>query len=453
MASQLTPTAREPTRMRWLCIAFVMLAAVAFVGRGPVRGWSGGGDLTMIHSAAKVWLEGGNPYRFEDIVGAFRADGGDPERTRTPRNFIALYPPSTLVAAAPFGAMPWPAAQKAWVVFNVLLMIPLIWAAWRVAGVRGWGEPTWWIIGICLLLSPIHSAFKTGQITILTGAAALAGIALLPRRAVIAGVLIGFSAAVKPQMTGILVVLLAVTGQWRALVAACLTGLGMLAIAIGRLEMVDAEWLALLRANLYEFTHGGNGDPTIANENWHLRMDLVTALHAFTDRRALVQAMAWTVFVILCGTAVMLDRARRAGRAAIREHPPASAGEPLLLPSILAVVTLLPAYHRFYDAILLVLPWLWVVQRARCGRLDRLTVFAAAMLTVFFVPHVTAAMVILVNPHLPEALTDSRLWLGTVMSVQVWALLGLSLALLLALRRAASSAPSAPAPPDTANAA
>lgn len=438
------PTQRVLPRLRWLCVALVAIGASVFIARGVMRGLSGG-DFKMIHSAAVVWNEGGNPYRFDEIIAAFRAGGGDPDRTRTPENFIALYPPSTLLAAAPFGALPWPVAQKAWVVFNVLLMIPLVWMALRIAGVRGWGEPTWWIIGICLLLSPIHSSLKTGQTTILAGATALAGLRLLHGRAVLAGVLLGFSAAVKPQMTAILVVLLAATGHWRACWSACLTGLAMLSISIGRMEIVDAAWLSQLRENLHLFTHGGHGDPTIANENWHLRMDLVMALHAFTDRRVLVQAIAWTVFFSLCGGAILLDRARRAGIRATAGPANEHTADSLLLPSILVVATLLPAYHRFYDAILLVLPWLWIVQRARSGRLDRLTLFVAAMLCLFFLPHLTVAVEMIVNPLLPESLVESRLWLGTVMSVQVWALLAAAVAMLLALRRAVS--PEATTPP------
>lgn len=433
--------------LRWLCIALVAVGAAVFVVRGVVRGLSGGGDFKMIHSAAVVWIEGGNPYRFEDTIAAFRAGGGDPDRTRTPENFSALYPPSTHLAVAPFGFLPWPVAQKAWFFFNLLLMIPLVWAALRLAGVRGWGEPTWWIIGICLLLAPIHTSFKTGQITILAGAAALGGLGLLNGRAILAGVLLGFSAAVKPQMTLILVVMLAATGHWRACIAACITGLAMLSISIGRMEIVDAAWLSQLRDNLYVFTHGGHGDPTLANENWHLRMDLVMALHAFTDRRTLVQVIAWIVFISLCGGAILLDRARRAGIRATTGQATEPAADSLLLPSILVVATLLPGYHRFYDAILLVLPWLWIVHRVRSGRFDRLTLFVAAMLCMFFLPHLTVAIELIVNPLLPESITGSRLWLGTVMSAQVWVLLGAAAALLLALRRAMS--PEAPAPPGT----
>jgi len=103
-----------------------------------------------------------------------------------------------------------------------------------------------------------------------------------------------------------------------------------------------------------------------------------------------------------------------------------------LLPlSAIAVLSLLPVYHRLYDASLLILPLSWSLT-ALAGPLRRLAKATLVLVMVFLVPGGSAL------EQLQYAGRFAALrhwwWYAIVMPHQVWALFLLGLVLLLAMR-------------------
>lgn len=441
---------RNSGKGTWLLLVVLLVAGSALIGgRGVKRALDGSGDLRMVYAAGAVWLDGGNPYAFDEVIGVFRSDGGDPDHELTAQDFVTLYPPSTLPVFAPLGMLDFEKAKLALVVFNLFGLVALIVLSARLCGV-GDDKRAWlWITALAMLFTPISSTMAMGQITIPIVALSMLGL-LWHRegRAVLAGIALGIATAIKPQLVGLLVLWLAWRGHWRSFVFACVTGFAMIGVAVLRMELAGADWWPVLIENLQAFKDGGNGDPRQSNPvGWWKLMNLPVLLHVFTESRGVVAIVNWSVFALLMLGAVVLGRQYRGAR----EQPSESASSPsdfLLVPSLLVIACLLPVYHRQYDAVTLLVPLCWLVMRYRERRIDGPCMLVAAALLAFYVPNVAVLIKLLVNPRLPSAVAESVWWRGSAMNLLVWSMLAMAMGLLWEMARGRRRCP-AQAPPDT----
>lgn len=252
-----------------------------------------------------------------------------------------------------------------------------------------------------------------------------------------AGLLLGLGLALKPQIAGVIWLLLAWRGRWRcaltgAMVAACLGAIGT-----AWLWFNDVAWLAALRANLADNAVGGSGDPTAANP---LRFQLINLHHLLAvligDDRAAIDwgvRIAAAMFVLPA-----LALARRRGDRDARDGD-------LLLLGVLGAVSLLAVYHRPYDAVLLLPAAAWSVREGwlacRCAR-GRLALLSLPALAVFLLPGAALPHRLAESGLVPAAIARTWFWQAVVMPHQVWALLLLALLWLAALVFQSSSAAS-----------
>lgn len=129
-----------------------------------------------------------------------------------------IYPPSALLVMAPLGALPYWPAYALWATGTAGVFL---WATLRA-------RLPWWTLAVPAVALVIYC----GQITLLIGGLVLAGLAMR-RRALLAGVLFGVAAALKPQMLIFAPLALLAEGQWKTLASAGLTGLLLAAASVG----------------------------------------------------------------------------------------------------------------------------------------------------------------------------------------------------------------------------
>ena len=187
-----------------------------------------GADFRVFWTAARV------PARDVYNVDALTAVQNLPVDEAKPRPFIS--PPSLIPALAPFGALEfWPAFA---------LWTSLAIAAQFLAARRILDPPAL----LLLALAPAtHFTLGPGQVTLFVGAAVLAAMAVLPRRPVMAGVLLAAAALIKPQAVMLVPVALAAAGNWRALASSAITGAaaGLACLAIQGPQLWR-DWLSAL---------------------------------------------------------------------------------------------------------------------------------------------------------------------------------------------------------------
>lgn len=150
-----------------------------------------------------------------------------------------VYPPTTLLALLPLSVLPFWAAYGVWMGAGMAAV---------VASLRGrWTTERSLVMAGVLLSPPSMLVLATGQITFYVAALSLIALRMLEGRPWLAGVLLGFAGALKPQALVLIPMAFIFSGAWRPLLAAGLTALA--AIAVSALVLgphLWIEWFAAL---------------------------------------------------------------------------------------------------------------------------------------------------------------------------------------------------------------
>jgi len=129
------------------------------------------------------------------------------------------YPPSVMLLAAPFGKLSYLTALAIWTGLGLALFI-------RVA----WREVKDWRVLLPVMISPAAlMCLISGQSAFVTGAVLISVFALLDRRPLVAGFLIGLL-TIKPQLGLLFPFFLIASARWKVFVAAAMTTFAIVAI-------------------------------------------------------------------------------------------------------------------------------------------------------------------------------------------------------------------------------
>lgn len=259
-----------------ICIAFIDVAGVIY----PKLGKPFANDFTVYWTAARA--PSNIVYDVDWITRAQKWIA----KSDWPRPFIN--PPSFLLWIAPFGLLPhWPALLL-WIFLSIAAFLA---AASRIAPAKA--------IMLALATPAAIIAVIGGQSVILAGAALIGGISLLKARPVMAGILLGLAATIKPQAVLLVPLGLLASRDYRALSCALAAGLGIGLVSIlvhGHRIWID--WLHALPGFLRLITDAGyieNGISlrTLAHD---LALSPASALGVHLAGGALGAAAVWRLF-------------------------------------------------------------------------------------------------------------------------------------------------------------
>lgn len=221
-----TPSQQRPWTLAW---TFVLLLAgllflqdalsTAFTPWPSIRGaaiW--GRDFANVWTSGRLALEGRLDLLYDlKAYGAYQ----DVLFNGALRAHNYSYPPPTLLYTWAFGLLPYPVALLSW----LLLTGGAFYAAARPY-LRDSGLPAW----LALIAPATLLNVWAGHYGLLIGALWLGAFHLLPRRPVLAGVLIGLM-LVKPHLAILAPLILARRGEWRAFAAAGATVAALVAVS------------------------------------------------------------------------------------------------------------------------------------------------------------------------------------------------------------------------------
>ena len=302
------------------------------------------------------------------------------ERTQTSAGFDGWYafvnPPPFLFLAAPFAALPYPAAWIAWVV--------LTYAAWAWVSVRA--LPRLW--PLVLVFPGALIAAGHAQNGFVTGALLVGGVALLDRRPLVAGALLG-ALIVKPHLALLVPFWLAAGGRWRAFAAAAASSAGLLLLS----------WLAFGTNTMIGYVNSWQASAAImraADADFLLRMATPYAqVRLFAGETA---ALVVSGVIALAMLALVVLSGRRFGGDAM-------AGGAFML----AATALASPYLFNYDLPFLVLPILWLVRE---GLRDGFRQWEKLLLVaLWFAPYATRAAALPLGLNLMPLASALLVWL------------------------------------------
>jgi hypothetical protein len=347
-----------------LVILGCLLMAVAVLGailtRSILASQPLGADFMPMWAAARIGIRNpGSLYDFEAITQAQHAILPTLGKIRP-----WAYPPSALLLLTAFGLLPFALANVVWTLTGAGLN------AW--AGLRFLTSQR--VVGLLLVfaLPPSVLVLLTGQSTFLIAGLAGLAVTVLPTRPILAGVLLGLGAAIKPSALVLIPVALVACGAYRSLAGAIVAGL-LTALASSAL-FGWARWIEWLEA-LPRFQRLVQDDPSLLRG-------------AITPTALAVNAGVSGPLLLLCSGLFALGGAVIAWRGFSRR---ADADPARRLSALLGGGMLATPYAMHYDAALLALPAAMLVLRPHPRLTWLVAVLAYMLLAWAVVPYLGAA--------------------------------------------------------------
>ncbi len=311
------------------------LASLALLANSYLKAMTPtGSDFLAFWGAGHVTVAG-DPAAAYDLAVQEQVQTGPATGIGASGFFAFVNPPPFLFVTAPFGALPFPLAWIAWVVLG--------YAAWAWAAIRAF--PKLW--PIVLVFPGTLVAAGHAQTGLITGALLVGAVALVDRRPVLSGVLIG-ALIIKPHLALLLPFWLAAGGRWRTFIAA----------GASAALLLVASWAVFGTGTMLAYTTSWQASAQImaaGDDAFHLRMATIygqlrlvmPATPALAINTVVAVGMVWLV----------LRSWRVFGNDGMATGALAQAATALASP-----------YLFNYDLPFLILPLLWLVQQGlACG--------------------------------------------------------------------------------------
>lgn len=409
--------------LKVLALSGLLLAIAYFTWRGVWRGVVDSGDLAVGYSAGRAWILGHDPYDVVVLANDLtQAGGADVARSGLLERLQNVYFPATLPAFAPLAVAPWPAAKLLFLALNVGGALFIALGLGRLLGWRPSQPRSLVLTAFLLALAPVHTTIASGQTAIVATAALVAAV-LLSRAGhrIWSGLLYGLATVLKVQIGLPFLAFLFWRRQWAAGMAATLVVGGSSLLAVLRMDAAGVPWTSSWLANLATLSGlGGINDPSPLNPERFSLINLQLLLFNFVPLGDWVNLLTFGLVAAAALTLIWL----------IRGHD----RQDLLALSVVAVLALLVAYHRYYDAVLLALPIAWAFS-ALDGPRRRQGVAVLVLSADFILPFQTALHEMQQSQLLPAWLTDGPIWETVLITQHVWALILMTLVLLFAAAR------------------
>jgi hypothetical protein len=371
---------------RWMASRrAVFIAALAvFCLRGPFRAITDCSDFATVYSASRCWLAHTNPYLQSEVFSQYYWAHGDRIHAPNAQTSASVYAPSIFPLTSITAPLNWTGAKWLWVT--------ILCAAFAASLIR-FSRPeiipdrkaAFVLVILFLIFSPVHTGITKGQPSVICIALIVCALCQgrSSREDVFAGLLLGVSCCIKPNIALPYLVFCGWRRQWLTIavsvaVAAVITSVGLAVLAPYSPDWLSS-WLNELKSSSVA---GGSMDPTIASPMSHLLINFQTITGFFSVDQALCNAIT---YLLLGGLAAYVLAVTRA------------TVDPWLALALLSILVLLSSYHRYYDLQLLMLCApaglrLWQEMRRKTPRL--LAAVAVSAAALWFPIHAIAVKVV-----------------------------------------------------------
>ncbi|HEY1253309.1 MAG TPA: glycosyltransferase 87 family protein [Terracidiphilus sp.] len=312
-------------------------------------------DFKAVYYGAKCVFLHTDPYKESGFLGVYLADGGTlPAAPDKAQIFLHAVPvctnlPTSLLIAASFTILPCWLAQLLWLALTGGMFLL---AASLISSLTEGYSCRVTLVLLCIVLANSEILFSGGNLAGIAISLCLVAVwCFLKERFIPAGIFcLAVSLALKPHDAGLVWLYFFLAGglhRRRALQTLAVTATLALAAFLW-VQPIAPDWMQELSANLMATSAHGEinapGPSSISFRNANMLIDLQNVLSVFRDDPRFYNPASW----LICGV-LLLVWAIRTLRT--RFTLP---GALLALASV-AALSMLPVYHRQYDAKLLLL--------------------------------------------------------------------------------------------------
>lgn len=311
-------------------------------------------DFRIVHSSARCLLQHCDPYNQAELIRIYQSNGGEVPTDGAGLAILRfetlyIYLPTVFVVTIPFAIFPFGIAQALWVTLIALSYILASVAAWDLSV-----EYAPLLSGtlLCFFLANSGSLISSGNPAgIAVSLCAIGAWCFLRERFVTIGILcFAASLAVKPHDSGLIwLYFLIAGGIYRKRALQVFATLATLTIPAALwLTYISPNWIKELHANVVTLSErGGVSDPGpafVLGRGTFMLTDLQAVFSFLWDNPNFYNYASYLVcFLLLVIWAIATLRSPTAKRSS------------LLALAVVAALSMLPVYHRQYDAKLLLL--------------------------------------------------------------------------------------------------
>jgi hypothetical protein len=365
-----------------------------------------------------------NPYSADTFIAlSLRLTGKAPDGksiwARSP------YPLNSLVILSPISILPWRIVGAAWTVVCCGSLLAFLWALSSFAGLTPRSRVVF--AALTLALAPLHTGIAVGNLSV--PAIACIGIAIWAastRRMPLPGPCSRAQPASSLNWEGVSFLYYLLRQRWRIVFWGAGVSAAILLIGIWRLELSGVRWFG-------DFLHNARGfavdcSTCTFTDRDPIRFTLINlqvVFYSFVKSSAFANGAALSLSVILLGIWFWLSFNSSLAQSSLAQPE-------VLVLSSLAVLSLLPGYHRNYDATLLVFPLAWALS-VHDRTMKNLSRLALLLMLPFAVPGPAILQEFALKGILSPAVVNGWWWDKLIMPHQIWLLLGVSVVLLYAL--------------------
>lgn len=333
----------------WSSFSLFWGLAVARAARGVML------DFKVVYYGARCLVQHHDSYNQSELLRVYFAEGGEPIPDATAGHrtqmIVAnqIYLPTAAILTAPFGLLPWPIAYLIWTTLTVCGITTAAVLMWSVANRYAPGPPLY-LISFLLLNSGV--LFAGGNPAGMAVSLCIIAVwCFLEDRYIALGVIcMATSLAIKPHDAGLIWLFFLMVGgvsrrrSLKTLLVVAVIGV----IALMWIRQISPHWLPELQSNLQAYAaRGSYHDPgPVANKTISPGMiiDLQTVTSVIRDVPGFYRPAAYLICApFLAVWAFLALRSRFSQRSA------------WLALGAIAPLSMLPVYHRAYDAKLLLL--------------------------------------------------------------------------------------------------
>ena len=389
--------------MRLGCVAFLLLGfAIAGARHGQLL------DFRMAHGSAKCLLQNCDPYNQSDLAHMYFAENGEKPTDKTAAGILDdetryIYLPTVFAFTLPFAILPVSVAQGIWIATIAGSFILASFLMWNLAASH---SPLLSGALLCFCLAnsgSLISSANPGGIAI--SLCIVAAWCFLKERFVTAGIVcLAISLMLKPHDTGLVWLYFVLAGgMFRKRALQSLSVFGVLSLpTVLWVFHISPNWIKEIQSNMLALSaHGSVSDPSpafVLGRGTFMITDLQAVISFFWDDPKFYNSVSYFVCILLLAVWIFVT---------LRSRP--LQNSPWFALAAVSALSMLPFYHRQYDARLVILTipacaLLWA-EGGLAGRLA-LLVNSVGFFLIADLPWAFALSFI--HSHLPSAAGLSR---------------------------------------------
>lgn len=412
-------------------LIWILLAACGteFWIRGPQRllqatEWN---DFLSPYIQAKAWARGRDPYSAQVLISLWPPENSRPTwvdadaaqgTLEKKRGMPTPYPLTSLVVLSPFTFLSWTWAMRLWICLSIGTVLGSALALISICDATLFEPRSQIFLAAVFALAPLHTGLATANPAIL--AASLGIFAVAAARSGWknwAGILLACAFCLKPTIAIGWLLYYAVCRELGVVAISCGVSVAVELVGIWRSAKAGVPWLSSYIANTHRiFAPGSLADFTRADSVRFNMLNGQVLFYTLVHNAQSANLLAWLLFFLLAACWIRLTY-----RSSVSD---------ILKISAISILILIPIYHRFYDAVLLMWPLAWSVFLARKRSLRAATL---TMVAPFLVPGAVLLAIHAQAGRIRQSVASEWWWNTLVLSHEAWAVVLLGIILLYSM--------------------